>query len=143
MTVYDPFVPDATVKDPDIAPPATVHNGFEIKPPGDDAMVHAVSTSAKFEPAMRTFVPGRPDVGNKPTEGSTVNPAVALSISTPLKVPQITTVHPPTVAVVPFTVKYADTTPGAETTHEDAYVVLISAVVGRLVILHPVSFRLK
>jgi hypothetical protein len=64
VTVYGPLVPDATVKDPDIAPPATVHSGLEIRPPGDEVMEHPVSPPAKFEPETRTVVPGRPEAGS-------------------------------------------------------------------------------
>ena len=63
MTAYVPLAPDATVNEPDIAPPATVHSGFEMRPVGEDVIVQPVSPKAKFEPEMRTFVPARPVVG--------------------------------------------------------------------------------
>lgn len=141
LTVYEPLVPDATVNDPDIASPATVHSGFEMRPLGVEEIVHPTSPAAKFEPEMRTFVLGRPEAGSNEIPGSTVKLVVAPSINAAPLVPFTTTVHPPTVAVVPFTVKDPETVP-PEIAHVAAYVVLISPV-GLLVILHPVSFRLK
>jgi len=141
LTVYDPLVPDATVNEPDIAPPATVQSGFEMRPLGVEEIVQPVSPAAKFEPEMRTFVPGRPEVGSNEIPGSTVKLAVALSMLTPLLVPHTTTVHPPTVAVVPLTVKDPDMVP-PEIAQVNGYVVLMSPT-GLLIILHAVSFRLK
>jgi len=79
VTMYEPFVPVATVNDPDIMPLDTIHNGFEIRPPGEDDIVQLVSAAAKFEPVTRTGVPGRPEDGNNETAGVTVRVAVPLS----------------------------------------------------------------
>jgi hypothetical protein len=141
VTVYEPSVPDGTVNCPDIAPPATTHEGLDIRPLGEDEIAHPVSPEAKFEPNTKTTVPGRPDVGCKETEASTVKLAVALSMLTPPLVPHTITVHPPTVAVVPLTVKDPDMVP-PKIAQVDAYVVLMSPT-GLLIILHAVSFRLK
>lgn len=107
---------------------------------GDVEIVHPTSAEAKFDPEMRTFVPGRPEAGDKEIEGSTVKLAVALSMYGAPLVPFTTTVHPPTVAV-PFTVNDPETVP-PEIAHEAAYVVLMSPI-GMLLILQPVSFRPK
>lgn len=81
VTVYEPVDPDATVNDPDIAPPATVQSGLEIRPLGVDEIVQPVSPAAKFDPEMRTFVPGRPEVGSSEIPGSTVKVAAPASPS--------------------------------------------------------------
>lgn len=79
MTVYEPLVPDATVNVPDIAPPATVHNGSTIRltgvaePTGEEEIKQPVSPAAKFEPETRTSVPGRPEVGSNEIAGVTRN----------------------------------------------------------------------
>jgi hypothetical protein len=58
VTVYGPLETPATVKDPDIEPPATWHTGLEMRPPGDDEMPHPTSPSGgvtmKPEPVIRT-----------------------------------------------------------------------------------------
>jgi len=88
MTAYVPLAPDATVNEPDIAPPATVHNGLEMRPVGDDVIVQPVSAGlAKFEPEMRTFCPARPEVGVNDMPGVTVKLTLPESPSgTPLSV---------------------------------------------------------
>jgi hypothetical protein len=72
MIEYVPLAPDATVNEPDTAPPAAVHSGFEMRPLGDDVIVQPVSPVLKFEPEMRTFVPARPEVGVTEMPGVTV-----------------------------------------------------------------------
>jgi hypothetical protein len=87
MTAYVPLAPDATVNEPDIAPPATVHSGFEIRPVGEDVIVQPVSAMLKLEPEMRTFCPARPEVGVNEMPGVTVKLALPESPSgTPLRV---------------------------------------------------------
>jgi len=81
LTVYGPLVPDATVNDPDIAPPATVQSGLEIRPSGDEVIVQPVSPTAKFVPVMRTFVVARPEVGSNEMPGTSVKAAVPTSPS--------------------------------------------------------------
>ena len=108
---------------------------------GSVEIVHPVSPDAKFEPEMRTLVLARPEGGDNDTDGSTVKLVVALSMNVAPLVPFTTTIHPPTVAVVPFTVNDPETVP-SEIAHEAAYVVLMSPV-GLLVIPQPVSFRPK
>jgi hypothetical protein len=108
---------------------------------GSVEIVHPVSAEAKFEPEIRTFVPGRPEAGESDTDGSTVKLVVALSMNVAPLVPFTSTIHAPTVAVVPFTVNDPETVP-PEIAHEDAYVVLKSPT-GLLLILQPVSFRPK
>ena len=86
-TVYGPLVPDATVNDPDIAPPATVHNGLEMRPLGVEEIVHPVSPGlTKFEPETRTFVPERPEPGNKEIPGVNTKLAVPKSPRLPVTV---------------------------------------------------------
>jgi hypothetical protein len=84
--VYGPLVPDATVNDPDIAPPATVQSGLVIKPLGDDEIVQPVSPAAKFVPVIRTFVPARPEAGNNESPAVIVKLAVPTSPSDPVRV---------------------------------------------------------
>jgi hypothetical protein len=79
MTVYQSLAPAPTVNDPDIAPPATVHSGLEIRSVGVEVIAHPVSPAAKFEPEMRTLVPGRPEVGTQVIEAPTMKDAVAES----------------------------------------------------------------
>ena len=79
VTVYGPLVPDAAVNDPDIAPPATVQSGLEIRPLGDDVIVQPVSPAAKFVPVTRTFVPARPEAGNNERPAVTVKLPVPTS----------------------------------------------------------------
>ena len=78
---YEPFVPDATMNEPAIAPPATVQIGLVISPLGDDEIVQLVSPAAKLDPETRTLVPGRPDEGATDTAGVTVKAAVPLSFA--------------------------------------------------------------
>jgi hypothetical protein len=52
VTVYGPLETPATVKDPDIAPPTTLHNGFEMRPDGVEEIEHPVSRAAKPEPVI-------------------------------------------------------------------------------------------
>jgi hypothetical protein len=101
VTVYGPLVPDATVNDPDIAVPATVQSGFEIRPLGDDEIVQPVSPTAKFVPVTRTFVPARPPVGSNESPAVTVKSAVPLSTFTgPAVCPQTVTVDVPGITVL-------------------------------------------
>jgi hypothetical protein len=81
VRVYVPLAPDATMKEPDIAPLATVQTGLEIRPLGEDEIVQPVSAMAKFEPEMRTFVPARPVLG------VTVMPGVTVKVPVPTSVP--------------------------------------------------------
>jgi hypothetical protein len=80
VRVYVPLAPDATVNDPDIAPPATVHSGLEMRPVGDDVIVQPVSARAKFEPEMRTFCPARPVVGVTEIPGVTMKFTITWSV---------------------------------------------------------------
>jgi hypothetical protein len=84
VTVYGvalPTAPTATVKSPDRPPDADIeHDGLEMILLGDDEIVHEpASPAAKLEPETRTLVPGRPEVGARVTEGSTVKVALAES----------------------------------------------------------------
>jgi hypothetical protein len=85
-TLYGPLVPDATMNDPDITPPATVQSGLEIRPSGDDKIEQPASAKAKFVPVMRTFVPARPKAGSNEIPGSTVKLAVPTSPASPVRV---------------------------------------------------------
>jgi hypothetical protein len=79
ITVYGPLVPDATLNDPDIAPPATAHSWFEIKPLGDEEMTQPVSFVLKFVPVSKTDVPTDPEPGKIESPGVTTKLAVPLS----------------------------------------------------------------
>jgi len=81
-----PPVPLATLKDPDIPPPETVHCGFEMSPVGFDVIVQLVSPMAKFDPWTRTFVPGSPAFGDNVIPGVTLNVAVPKSPKLPVTV---------------------------------------------------------
>jgi hypothetical protein len=101
VTVYSPLVPEATVNEPDIAVPAIVQSGFEIKPAGDDVIVQPVSPTAKFVPVTRTFVPARPESGNRDSPAVTVKSAVPKSTFTgPAVCPQTVTVDAPGTTVL-------------------------------------------
>jgi hypothetical protein len=54
VTMYCPLAPDATVNEPDTVPADTAQDGFEMRPLGDDEMVHPVSAKAKPEPKTAT-----------------------------------------------------------------------------------------
>jgi hypothetical protein len=58
VTVNVPLDPDATSNDPDIEPPDTVHDGFEMRPLGDEVMLQLVSPEEKPNPVIVTGVPG-------------------------------------------------------------------------------------
>ena len=79
VTVYEPFVPDATMNEPAIDPPATVQIGLVISPLGDDVIAQLVSLPAKFMPETRTDVPGLPAAGARLIVGISAKLAVALS----------------------------------------------------------------
>jgi hypothetical protein len=98
LTVYGPIVPDATVNDPDIAPPATAQSGLEIRPLGDEVIVQPVSPAAKLLPVMRTFVVARPEVGSNEIAGSTVKSVVPKSV--PGAPVTVTVVTPGTIAAI-------------------------------------------
>lgn len=62
---------DATVNDPAIVPLGEdiVHDGFEMRPLGDEAIPQPVSPAAKPEPEMVTTVPGRPELSDRVIPG--------------------------------------------------------------------------
>jgi hypothetical protein len=74
------------MNDPDIAVPATVQSGLEIRPVGEDEIAQPVSAPAKFVPVTRTFVPARPEAGSIEIPGSTVKLAVPTSPASPVSV---------------------------------------------------------
>jgi hypothetical protein len=88
VTVYGPLAPDATVNDPDRAPPATVHSGFEMRTgeEGEVEIAQPESPAAKFEPEMRTGVPAGPEAGSNDIPGETVKPPVPTSPASPVRV---------------------------------------------------------
>ena len=75
-TKYVPDAPDATVKVPDIVPPARAHTGFAIRPVGYEEIVQLVSPAAKPEPRTITTVPGDPEAGVRLMAGVTRKLAV-------------------------------------------------------------------
>lgn len=76
VTVYGPLETPATVNEPDITPPTTLHNGFEMRPDGVEEIEHPVSAGSKPDPVIITLVPTRPTVGNNVIVAITVNVAV-------------------------------------------------------------------
>ena len=91
------------MNDPDIAPPATVHNGPEMRPVGVEVIEQPVSPGVrKLVPEMRTVVPGRPEFGNICMPGSSVKGAVPTSpsgfpVRVKVSMPGVTA--PPTIKV--------------------------------------------
>ena len=49
------------MKDPDIVPATSTHDGLVINPLGDEVIAHPVSPAAKLEPETLTSVLGRPE----------------------------------------------------------------------------------
>lgn len=86
VTVYAPVATLATVKDPDAVPLDTVHAGLEMSPVGDEDIKQPVSLVAKFDPETNTFVPPRPEVGDKLTVGVRVAVNVAVREPGPVTV---------------------------------------------------------
>lgn len=108
-----PLVPVATVKDPDIAPPATVQSGFEMRPVGADVIAQLVSFPAKFVPMTRTVVPGLPEAGLRLIVAPITKLAVALSfLGTPTA---LTTKFP---GEIDGTVNEPDMLPTTVTAHD-------------------------
>ena len=79
LTVYAPSASEATTKDPVMLPAATMQTWFEIRPPGVDEIEQPESLESKPDPVTRTFVPGRPELGNRLIPGITKNWSVAAS----------------------------------------------------------------
>jgi hypothetical protein len=64
VTVYEPFAPDATTKDPETVPePDIAQAALVSRLLGLEDRVHVVSAAAKFEPETRIFAPARPEDG--------------------------------------------------------------------------------
>jgi len=84
VTVYGPLGTDATVKDPDTAPPDTLHAEFEIRPVGDEEIVHVISAELNPEPEAATTIPGGPEVGDSSTVGVGEVPVIVISKDTGL-----------------------------------------------------------
>jgi hypothetical protein len=83
VTVYVSFAPDATVKDPDIVPPDTVHVGSEMSPEGNEDIEHPLSSDAKFNPETITLASTGAEVGDSVIAGETKYP---VSVIGPLMV---------------------------------------------------------
>jgi len=95
------------VKDPDIVPATSTHDGLEINPLGDEVIVHPVSATAKFEPETLTTVLARPEVGDSTIVGVNMNGA---DLEVPLGFDVTVTVETPGTAA-PTTVNEPVTTP--------------------------------
>lgn len=64
VTVYEPFAPDATMKDPETMPPPDIAQAALVsRPLGLEDRVHVVSAAAKFAPETRIFAPATPEDG--------------------------------------------------------------------------------
>jgi hypothetical protein len=57
------------VKDPDIVPATSTHDGLEINPLGIEVIAHPVSPARKLEPETLTTVLGRPELGDNTIVG--------------------------------------------------------------------------
>jgi hypothetical protein len=89
VTVYVPLPVPETVKEPDTTPAETVHAGLDMRPLGDEEIVHVVSPLAKFEPETETVVPRLPDVGDNAIDGLftvNVNEVAAVAAGLPFTV---------------------------------------------------------
>jgi len=74
VTVYEPFAPDATMKDPETMPPPDIAQAALVsRPVGLEDSVHVVSAAAKFEPETRIFAPATPEDGVTVTVAVTAN----------------------------------------------------------------------
>lgn len=112
VTVYEPFAPDATTKDPETVPePDIAQAAFVNRPLGLEVRVHVVSAAAKFVPETRIFAPATPDDGVTVTvavtaKGTEIDPcwtsvillivtvrdppsAVAAILYTPVRTPEL------------------------------------------------------
>jgi hypothetical protein len=83
VTVYGSCAPEATVNDPDSAPPVIMQSGLEMRPLGVDVIAQGPLSpgSAKFEPEIRTGVPAGPEIGTRLIVAPTVNMAVPKSLA--------------------------------------------------------------
>ncbi len=118
VTVYVPLATPATMKEPDIKPPAMAQVGpAETRPGGVEDNVQPVSAAAKPEPVTSTLIPARPTVGTSAIAAVTVNGALPKSPVAPL----ILTVLGPFVAVG-STVKEPVTVPSGAIEHVNAVI---------------------
>jgi hypothetical protein len=139
MTVYGVVAPDATVNEPDIVPPATVHIGFVIKPLGFEVIAQLVSKAEKPEPNTVTPVPGAPEAGFRVIAGVTVK---LVNTRSPVSKPVTTRGFTPRVEVeliwnTPF--RFPPEIAQVQTTLPPPQV----PTVGAPVMEHAVSLRLK
>jgi hypothetical protein len=109
-----------------------VHDGFEMRPLGDEETVHAMSPAAKPEPAIRTAVPGGSDMGVNVICGVTTNCACPESPALPVTV----TAYAPVASDA--TVNDPDTRP-ADAVHEE----LANRLLGDEDIVQSVSLAAK
>jgi hypothetical protein len=95
------------VKDPDIVPATSTHDGLVINPLGDEVIAHPVSPAAKLEPEILTTVLARPEFTDNTIVG--VNRKGA-DLEVPLGFEVTVTVETPGTAA-PTTVNEPVTTP--------------------------------
>ena len=95
------------MKDPDITPPTSTHDGFVINPVGDEVIAHPVSPVAKLEPETLTTVLARPEFTDSTIVGVNWNGA---DLEVPLGFDVTVTVETPGTAA-PTTVNEPVTTP--------------------------------
>ena len=64
VTVYEPFAPEPTMKDPETMPlPDIAQAALVSRPLRLEDSVHVVSARSKFEPETRIFAPATPEDG--------------------------------------------------------------------------------
>lgn len=121
------------MKDPDIVPATSTHDGVEINPLGDEVIAHPVSPAAKFEPETLTTVLARPEVGDSAIVGVNWNGA---DLEVPLGFEVTVTVETPGTAA-PTTVNEPVTTPPV-IEH-----VCVDTILGEAVMVQLVSLGVK
>jgi hypothetical protein len=76
VTVYEPFAPEDTTKDPETVPePDIAQAALVSRPLGLEDSVHVVSAKSKFDPETRIFAPATPE------DGVTVTVAVTAKVT--------------------------------------------------------------
>lgn len=97
------------MKDPDIVPATSTHDGLVINPLGDEVIAHPASPAAKFEPEILTTVLARPEFTDSTIVGVNMKGA---DLEVPLGFEVTVTVETPgTAAPTPTTVNEPVTTP--------------------------------
>ena len=120
------------MKDPDIVPPTSTHDGLVINPLGEEVIAHPRSPATKFVPEILTTVLARPEDGDSVIVGVNWNGA---DLEAPLGFEVTVTVEVPGTPA-PTTVKEPVTTPPA-IEHVDDAMMLGTDVIAQVVSLVP------